>query len=202
MGRDISDEDLIMAQSSLSFDEPINIQYTSGTTGYPKGATLSHHNILNNGYLVTQMMKFTDQDRLVIPVPLYHCFGMVMGNLGCITHGATIIYASASFEPEAVLKAVQEEKATALYGVPTMFLAELNHPDFDQFNLNSLRTGIMAGALCPAELMKKVNKQMHLEEMEIAYGMTETSPVSTQTRHDSQSRIKSSPCCGVIFWTG
>lgn len=185
MGENITQEELATIQSSLSFDEPINIQYTSGTTGYPKGATLSHHNILNNGHLVTEMMQFTDQDRLVVPVPLYHCFGMVMGNLGCITHGATVIYPSDGFEPDAVLEAVQSEKATALYGVPTMFLAELNHPDFDQYDLSSLRTGIMAGALCPAELMKKVNQQMHLEEMEIAYGMTETSPVSTQTRHDA-----------------
>lgn len=185
MGKGVQDEELRTAQSSLTFDEPINIQYTSGTTGYPKGATLSHHNILNNGYLVTEMMKLTNQDRLVVPVPLYHCFGMVMGNLGCISHGATIIYPADSFDPELVLQAVQEEKATALYGVPTMFLAELNHPDFEKYDLSTLRTGIMAGALCPAELMKKVNKLMHMEEVEIAYGMTETSPVSTQTRHDA-----------------
>ncbi len=184
-GSDIKDLELNEIQASLSFDEAINIQYTSGTTGYPKGATLSHHNILNNGHLVTEMMRFTDQDRLVVPVPLYHCFGMVMGNLGCITHGATVIYPSDSFEPSSVLEAVQNEKATALYGVPTMFLAELNLPEFDRYDLSSLRTGIMAGALCPAELMKKINKEMHLEEMEIAYGMTETSPVSTQTRHDA-----------------
>ena len=185
LSQQTTDEVLAEVQSSLSFDEPINIQYTSGTTGYPKGATLSHHNILNNGHLVTELMNFSDQDRLVIPVPLYHCFGMVMGNLGCLTHGATIIYPSDSFDPQAVLETVQEEKATALYGVPTMFLAELNHPDFSNFDLTSLRTGIMAGALCPAELMKRVNKEMHLSEMEIAYGMTETSPVSTQTRHDA-----------------
>jgi len=172
-------------QQMLSADEAINIQYTSGTTGYPKGATLSHHNILNNGYLVADIMRFTDKDRLVIPVPLYHCFGMVMGNLACVCFGATMIYPSAGFEPEAVLQTVEEEKATALHGVPTMFIAELEHPDFDKFDLTSLRTGIMAGSPCPVEVMKKVNTLMHMNEVEIAYGMTETSPVSTQTRHDA-----------------
>ena len=180
----VSTEQLASVQSSLNFDEPINIQYTSGTTGFPKGATLSHHNILNNGYLVCDIMRLTHEDRLIIPVPLYHCFGMVMGNLGCIAHGATIIYASEGFEPEAVLKAVEEEKATALFGVPTMFAAELDHPNFDQYDYSSLRTGIMAGSLCPVELMKKVNTLMNMSEVEIAYGMTETSPVSTQTLHD------------------
>ena len=184
-GDSVSADALREIQATLSFDEPINIQYTSGTTGYPKGATLSHHNILNNGYLVAQMQKFTDKDRLVIPVPLYHCFGMVMGNLGCITHGATMIYPGDSFDPISVLEAVQEEKATALYGVPTMFFAELNHPDFSTYDLSSLRTGVMAGSLCPAELMKRVNNEMNMQEVEIAYGMTETSPVSTQTRHDA-----------------
>ena len=181
----VSADALAAVQTTLSFDEAINIQYTSGTTGYPKGATLSHHNILNNGYIVCDIMKFTDQDRLIIPVPLYHCFGMVMGNLGCIAFGATIIYASEGFEPAEVLKAVEEEKATALYGVPTMFIAELEHPDFDSFDLSSLRTGIMAGSPCPVEVMKKVNTLMNMEEVEIAYGMTETSPVSTQTRHNA-----------------
>lgn len=184
-GKDISDERLAAQQANLSFDEPINIQYTSGTTGYPKGATLSHHNILNNGYLVAKIQKFTSRDRLVIPVPLYHCFGMVMGNLGCITHGATMIYPGDSFDPLNVLKAVQEEKATALYGVPTMFYAELNHPDFHKYDLSTLRTGVMAGSLCPSELMKRVNNEMNMKEVEICYGMTETSPVSTQTRHDA-----------------
>ena len=171
-------------QATLAFDEPINIQYTSGTTGYPKGATLSHHNILNNGYLVAEIMKFTDKDRLIIPVPLYHCFGMVMGNLGCVTHGATMIYPSEGFEPEAVLKAAESEKATALFGVPTMFIAELEHPNFNQYDLSTLRTGIMAGSPCPVEVMKNVNNLMNMHEVEIAYGMTETSPVSTQTRHN------------------
>ena len=181
----ISTEELNTIQSSLAFDEAINIQYTSGTTGYPKGATLSHHNILNNGYFVAQTMKFSDEDRLVIPVPLYHCFGMVMGNLGCMTHGATMIYPSEGFDPLAVLETVHEEKATALFGVPTMFIAELEHPEFSEFNLQSLRTGIMAGSPCPVEVMKNVNQLMHMHEVEIAYGMTETSPVSTQTRADT-----------------
>ena len=184
-GDDVSAEALAERQGQQQFDDAINIQYTSGTTGYPKGATLSHHNILNNGYFVAELMKFTDQDRLVIPVPLYHCFGMVMGNLGCVTHGATMIYPSEGFEPLAVLEAVQAEKATAVYGVPTMFIAELGHPDFDKFDLTSLRTGIMAGAPCPIEVMKKVNSVMHMPEVEIAYGMTETSPVSFQTRTDA-----------------
>ncbi len=181
----VSNAELAAIQQTLSADEPINIQYTSGTTGYPKGATLSHHNILNNGYLVTEIMRFTDKDRLVIPVPLYHCFGMVMGNLGCVAQGATIIYAGEGFEPEAVLRTVEEEKATALYGVPTMFIAELEHPNFAKYDLSSLRTGIMAGSPCPVEVMKKVNTMMNMKEVEIAYGMTETSPVSTQTRHDA-----------------
>lgn len=178
----LSDEQLAERQGSLAFDDPINIQYTSGTTGYPKGATLSHHNILNNGFFVTEAMAFTSKDRLIIPVPLYHCFGMVMGNLGCMSHGACMIYPSEGFEPEAVLKAVEEEKATAVYGVPTMFIAELEHSDFDRYDLHSLRTGIMAGSPCPTEVMKKVQTAMHMKDVQIAYGMTETSPVSTQTR--------------------
>lgn len=182
LGIKISDDELANRQKSLTFDEPINIQYTSGTTGYPKGATLSHHNILNNGYFVARAMNFTAQDRLIIPVPLYHCFGMVMGNLGCMTHGATIIFASEGFESEKVLKAVEEEKATALYGVPTMFIAELEHPNFEKYDLSSLRTGIMAGSSCPIEVMKKVQTLMNMKDVQIAYGMTETSPVSTQTR--------------------
>jgi len=178
----VSVEDLARRQREQEFDDPINIQYTSGTTGYPKGATLSHHNILNNGYFTTELLRFTDQDRLLIPVPLYHCFGMVMGNLGCVTHGATMIYPSAGFEPTAVLEAAQAERATALYGVPTMFIAELNHPDFAHYDLSRLRTGIMAGSPCPVEVMKQVQSLMHMTDVAIAYGMTETSPVSTQTR--------------------
>jgi fatty-acyl-CoA synthase len=177
----IDEATLARAQAGLQFDDAINIQYTSGTTGFPKGATLSHHNILNNGFSVARSMGFTDKDRLVIPVPLYHCFGMVMGNLGCITHGATMIYPGEGFDPKTVLDTVAEERATALYGVPTMFIAELEHPDFAGYDLSSLRTGIMAGSICPAEVMKAVNSRMHMKEVQIAYGMTETSPVSTQT---------------------
>ena len=185
MGASVSDQELSEKQREQEFDDPINIQYTSGTTGFPKGATLSHHNILNNGYFVARLQNFTHEDRLCIPVPLYHCFGMVMGNLGCVTHGATMIYPSEGFEPLAVLETVQEEKCTALYGVPTMFIAELDHPDFSRFDLTSLRTGVMAGSPCPSEVMKKVISLMHMREVEICYGMTETSPVSTQTRIDA-----------------
>jgi fatty-acyl-CoA synthase len=168
----------------LQFDDAINIQFTSGTTGFPKGATLSHHNILNNGYFVGEGLKLTPDDRLCIPVPLYHCFGMVMGNLGCLTHGSTMIYPSEAFDPLATLQAVAEERCTALYGVPTMFIAQLDHPDFAKFDLKSLRTGIMAGSPCPIEVMKKVQSHMHMGEVTIAYGMTETSPVSTQCATD------------------
>ena len=177
----VSEDELADLQATLQFDDPINIQYTSGTTGFPKGATLSHHNILNNGFFVAESMGFTSEDRLVIPVPLYHCFGMVMGNLGCITHGATMIYPDEGFDPTSVLKAVHSQKATALYGVPTMFIAELDHPEFDSFDLSTLRTGIMAGSICPTEVMKQVISKMNMKEVQIAYGMTETSPVSTQT---------------------
>jgi fatty-acyl-CoA synthase len=168
----------------LQFDDAINIQFTSGTTGHPKGATLSHHNILNNGYFVGEGLKLTPDDRLCIPVPLYHCFGMVMGNLGCLTHGSTMVYPSEAFDPLAALQAVAEERCTALYGVPTMFIAQLDHPQFDTFDLKSLRTGIMAGSPCPIEVMKKVQSHMHMGEVTIAYGMTETSPVSTQCATD------------------
>lgn len=185
MGIRIDYHELEKRQSTLSFDDPINIQFTSGTTGSPKGATLSHHNILNNGYFATKTQRITEKDKIVIPVPLYHCFGMVLGNLGCITQGATMIYPSETFDAETTLKAISEEKATALYGVPTMFFAELDHPNRKQYDLSSLRTGIMAGSLCPSELMKKVQSEMNLTEMGIGYGMTETSPLSTQTRHDT-----------------
>jgi fatty-acyl-CoA synthase len=168
----------------LQFDDAINIQFTSGTTGYPKGATLSHHNILNNGFFVAEGLKFTENDRLCIPVPLYHCFGMVMGNLGCLTHGATMVYPAEAFDPLATLQAISEERCTALYGVPTMFIAQLDHPEFAKFDLGSLRTGIMAGSPCPIEVMKRVQSQMNMSEITIAYGMTETSPVSTQCATD------------------
>ncbi len=168
----------------LQFDDAINIQFTSGTTGHPKGATLSHHNILNNGYFVGEGLKLTEKDRLCIPVPLYHCFGMVMGNLGCLTHGSTMVYPSDAFDPLATLQAVSEERCTALFGVPTMFIAQLDHPQFDTFDLGSLRTGIMAGSPCPIEVMKRVQSRMNMHEVTIAYGMTETSPVSTQCATD------------------
>ena len=168
----------------LQFDDAINIQFTSGTTGHPKGATLSHHNILNNGYFVGEGLRLTPADRLCIPVPLYHCFGMVMGNLGCLTHGSTMVYPSEAFDPLATLQAVSEERCTALYGVPTMFIAQLDHPQFDSFDLKSLRTGIMAGSPCPIEVMKRVQSRMNMGEVTIAYGMTETSPVSTQCATD------------------
>ena len=168
----------------LTPDDPINIQFTSGTTGAPKGATLTHRNILNNGFFVGEAIGLTDRDRLCIPVPLYHCFGMVIGNLACMTHGATIVYPAEVFEPRAVLAAIEAERCTALYGVPTMFIAELDHPDFAKFDLSSLRTGIMAGAPCPIEVMKRVVTSMHMPEVTIAYGMTETSPVSTQSARD------------------
>ena len=183
-GAEVDQGLLATIESGLRPDDPINIQYTSGTTGFPKGATLSHRNIVNNGYFVTETIGFTEQDRLVIPVPFYHCFGMVMGNLGCTTHGATMIIPGPAFEPEAALQAVQAERATALYGVPTMFIAEQNLDDFAEFDLSTLRTGIMAGSPCPVEVMKRCMDVMGMTEVSIAYGMTETSPVSTQTLRD------------------
>ncbi len=187
-----SEAELAARQADQDMDDPVNIQYTSGTTGFPKGATLSHHNILNNARFVAAIMNFSERDRLVIPVPLYHCFGMVMGNLGCLTHAVCAIYPAESFEPAAVLRTVQDERATALFGVPTMFIAELALPDFAEYDLSSLRTGIMAGSPCPVETMKQVNELMHMTEVEIAYGMTETSPVSFQTRTDSPLDKRSS----------
>jgi fatty-acyl-CoA synthase len=175
---------LALAQASLSADDPINIQYTSGTTGFPKGATLSHHNILNNGFFVGELCRYTSDDRICIPVPFYHCFGMVMGNLAATSHGACMVIPAPAFDPAATLAAVQQERCTSLYGVPTMFIAELSLPDFGAYDLTSLRTGIMAGSPCPVEVMKQVVERMHMAEVSICYGMTETSPVSTQTRHD------------------
>ncbi|WP_026239535.1 AMP-binding protein [Parafrankia discariae] len=173
-----------LAGIELSVDDPINIQYTSGTTGFPKGATLSHHNILNNGFFVGELCGYTEADRICIPTPLYHCFGMVMGNLAATSHGACMVLPAPSFDPKATLAAVQAERCTSLYGVPTMFIAELADPDFESFDLSSLRTGIMAGSPCPVEVMKQVVERMGMAEVSICYGMTETSPVSTQTRVD------------------
>jgi fatty-acyl-CoA synthase len=183
-GRSADPAVLAEITGTLGADDPINIQYTSGTTGFPKGATLTHHNILNNGFFVAELCSYTEVDRICIPVPFYHCFGMVMGNLGATSHGAAMIIPSRSFDPRAALAAVAAERCTSLYGVPTMFIAELNHPDFASFDLSSLRTGIMAGSPCPVEVMKQVIDKMGMSEVSICYGMTETSPVSTQTRKD------------------
>jgi len=180
----VTEGDLHELESTLQFDDPINIQYTSGTTGFPKGATLTHHNILNNGYFIGETLNYTEQDRVCIPVPFYHCFGMVLGNLACTTHGATMVVPAEAYDPVATMQAVQQERFTSLYGVPTMFIGELENPRFKEFDFSSLRTGIMAGSPCPVEVMRKVQTVMHIPEMTIAYGMTETSPVSTQCNTD------------------
>jgi fatty-acyl-CoA synthase len=177
-------EQLAALGNSLQFDDPVNIQFTSGTTGSPKGVTLTHHNILNNGYFTGRAMRLTEADRICIPVPLYHCFGMVMGNLASVTLGAAMVYPGEGFDPLATLRTIEQEKCTTLYGVPTMFIAQLDHPEFAKFDLTSLRTGIMAGAPCPIEVMKRVNNEMNMREVTIAYGMTETSPVSFQSATD------------------
>jgi fatty-acyl-CoA synthase len=183
-GAAVTSEQVARRSAELSFDDPINIQYTSGTTGFPKGATLSHHNILNNGYFVGELCAYTEQDRICVPVPFYHCFGMVMGNLASTSHGACVVIPAPGFDPVATLEAVVGERCTSLYGVPTMFIAELATPSFADHDLSSLRTGIMAGSPCPVEVMKRVVSEMHMPEVTICYGMTETSPVSTQTRAD------------------
>ncbi|BDX31302.1 AMP-binding protein [Mycobacterium antarcticum] len=183
-GRSVTDDQLRDRIATLRNDDPINIQYTSGTTGFPKGATLSHRNILNNGFFVTDLINLGPDDRLCIPVPFYHCFGMVMGNLGCVTHAATMVIPAPGFDPGFTLAAIETERCTGVYGVPTMFIAMLGHPEFHERDLGSLRTGIMAGAVCPVEVMKRCIKEMHLSEVAIAYGMTETSPVSCQTLID------------------
>jgi acyl-CoA synthetase (AMP-forming)/AMP-acid ligase II len=175
-------------QPKLQFDDAINIQFTSGTTGAPKGATLTHHNLLNNGYFIGEAQRLTDRDKVCIPVPLYHCFGMVLGNLACVTHGSAMVYPGEGFDPLATLETVESERCTALYGVPTMFIAELGHPEFKRFDLTSLRTGIMAGSPCPIEVMRRCVAEMNMREVTIAYGMTETSPVSTQTSCDPRRR--------------
>jgi fatty-acyl-CoA synthase len=178
LARDAEQHRLAALAEELQFDDPINIQFTSGTTGFPKGAALSHHNILNNGFFLGEAMKFTERDRACIPVPLYHCFGMVIGNLGCMTHGAAMVYPSAGFDPLATLETIEAERCTAVYGVPTMFIAEMDHPDFAKFDLTSLRSGIMAGSPCPIEVMRRAVELMHVSEIVIGYGMTETSPAS------------------------
>ena len=183
-GERASEADLAERERHLQFDDPVNIQYTSGTTGFPKGATLSHHNVLNNGFFIGETLKYTENDRVCIPVPFYHCFGSVLGNLACITHGACMVVPAETYDPLPVMETVQEEKCTSLYGVPTMFIGELEHPRFPEFDFSSLRTGVMAGAPCPLEVMKKVQSEMHMPEVTICYGMTELSPVSTQTSPD------------------
>jgi len=183
-GREVPPGRVRDAQAALDPHDPVNIQYTSGTTGFPKGATLSHHNILNNAFFIGERCGYTEADRVCIPVPFYHCFGMVLGNLACTTHGACIVIPNDAFEPLSVLETVQAERCTSLYGVPTMFITELEHPRFEEFDLSSLRTGIMAGSPCPVEVMKQVVSRMHMDEVTICYGMTETSPVSTQTEAD------------------
>jgi fatty-acyl-CoA synthase len=183
---------LSQRMAGLAPDDPINIQYTSGTTGFPKGATLSHRNILNNGYFTTELIAFSAEDRLCIPVPFYHCFAMVMGNLGCTSHGATMVIPAPGFDPGTTLRAIEDERCTGVYGVPTMFIAMQNHADFDARDLSSLRTGLMAGSPCPVEVMKRCVSDMHMSEVGIAYGMTETSPVSTQTRVDDDLERRTS----------
>jgi fatty-acyl-CoA synthase len=183
-GQLVSLDELASLESSLQFDDPINIQYTSGTTGFPKGATLSHHNILNNGFFIGEACRYTERDRVCIPVPFYHCFGMVLGNLACTTHGSCMVVPGESYDAQAAMETVQAERCTALYGVPTMFIGELDHPSFAEFDFSSLRTGIMAGSPCPIEVMRKVQSQMHMPEVTICYGMTETAPVSTQSSTD------------------
>ncbi|RKW05967.1 MAG: AMP-binding protein [Capnocytophaga sp.] len=181
-GEHISDEALRKREEKVQFDDPVNIQYTSGTTGNPKGVTLSHHNILNNAYFIGLRMNYSHVDRVCIPVPFYHCFGMVIGNLACTVHGATMVVPNDSFDPVKTLETIEKERCTSLYGVPTMFIAELHEMEQKTYDLSSLRTGVMAGSLCPPEIMKKVKEQMNMHEITICYGMTETSPVSTQTR--------------------
>ncbi|MBV9006713.1 MAG: AMP-binding protein, partial [Solirubrobacterales bacterium] len=188
------DEDVARRAATLSFDDAINIQYTSGTTGFPKGATLSHHNILNNGFFVGELLGYSERDRVCIPVPLYHCFGMVLGNLAATSHGACMVYPEETFEPEATLTACAQERCTSLYGVPTMFIAELGLANFGDYDLGALRTGIMAGSPCPIEVMKRVSSDMGIDEMGIAFGMTETSPVTTQVRRDDTLENR----CGTV----
>lgn len=190
-GKKITTEEVDAREAVLQFDDPINIQYTSGTTGYPKGATLTHHNILNNGFFIGERLFYTEKDRVCIPVPFYHCFGMVLANMACITHGSCMVIPGEFFDPEITMQTVEKEKCTSLYGVPTMFIAELEHPSFSKYNFSSLRTGIMAGSPCPIDTMKQVQTKMNMTEVTVCYGMTETSPVSTQSKCDDplQKRV-------------
>jgi fatty-acyl-CoA synthase len=190
MGEQVPDEILEEREASLDFDDPINIQYTSGTTGFPKGVVLTHHNSLNNGYFIGECMKFTDQDRLCIPVPFYHCFGMVLSNLACMTHGATMVLPAEHFDPVSTMSAIEKERCTAVHGVPTMFIAELEHPDFQKFDFSSLRTGIMAGSPCPIEFMKKVSTLMNMNEVVMTYGQTEASPGITMSSTDDSLDLR------------
>ena len=189
-GKQAGNKRLESVSLTIQMDDPVNIQFTSGTTGLPKGATLSHHNLINNAFFVGEATGIEPGSRVCIPVPLYHCFGMVMGNLGCVTHAATMVYPSESFDPLMALEAVEAERCDVLYGVPTMFIAQLNHPEFSRFDLRSLRRGIMAGAPCPIEVMKEVASTMHMSEITIAYGMTETSPVSFQSSRDDPLELR------------
>jgi len=190
-GREVSKDELVAREESLDFDDPINIMYTSGTTGFPKGVVLSHHSILNNGYIIGEGMNFSEKDRLCIPVPFYHCFGMVLSNIACMTHGSTMVLPSPTFDALEVLKTVERERCTALHGVPTMFIAELSHPDFPKYSMKTLRTGIMAGSPCPIEVMKEVNRKMNMSEIVIVYGQTETAPgiTMTTTRDPLERRV-------------
>jgi len=199
-GQDVKEENLRARMAKIDPDDDINIQYTSGTTGFPKGVTLTHFNILNNGYHVARVLRFTDRDRLCIPVPFYHCFGMVLSNLACVSTGATMVIPCPIFDPEAVFRAVVQERCTALHGVPTMFIAELNHPDFEKYDLSTLRTGIMAGAPCPIETMKAVIARMNMKEVVIAYGQTESSPVTTMTRIEDSVERRVSTVGRVMPW--
>ena len=197
-GEKISTDELVAREESLDFDDAINIQYTSGTTGFPKGVVLSHHGVLNNGYIIGEGMNFTEKDRLCIPVPFYHCFGMVLSNMACVTHGSAMVLPYPAFDAEAVLQTVQNERCTALHGVPTMFIAELSHPDFEKYSMKTLRTGIMAGSPCPIEVMKEVNRRMNMSEIVIVYGQTETSPgiTMTTTRDPVERRVST---VGKVF---
>ena len=198
LGNRIAAHDLEAREMALQFDDPVNIQYTSGTTGSPKGATLSHHNILNNGYFVGEVLRYTDRDRICLPVPFYHCFGCVLGNMAAVTHGSAIVIPGESFDPEATLRAIDAERCTSIYGVPTMFIAQLDHPSFGEVQLETLRTGIMAGAPCPIDVMRQVIGRMHVPQVTICYGMTETSPVSFQSETDDPIELRVSTVGRVL----